>query len=421
MRSAIKIMNEIKGVRIAGTDAEKNAANKIVRFLGKKGVKAKKEFFPMLVSDTGDGIIKVKNVIVKGIPYGLTVPYKINGKLICIDSISEVMNLSNKNKNAIILTRERPKMSQFKKLKKIGIKGIITIVRFDGNISSQHLSQHMIKDRSVIPMMDISFDDAIKLRYQTGQKIIMTGNGKTFKTKATNIIVNMKGKKKTNETFIVVGHYDTVPYSPGAADNGGGIGVITEMIEYFHKNPVKRNLIFIMFSGEEWGLWGSRHYCNKHKKELKNIIGGLNVDVAGDVLGVNRGIITGNKRLMHTVRDIADFNGFPITVSEDIYSSDNMSFAHNGIPFLNICRAGGKPSVFIHTKNDKMSYIDEESFEDIVNFVIMFTEKIGNAERNIIERKIDDNMKKKISEYFKKKGTDSEQVTNNLPYLKKNK
>ncbi len=419
MRSAIKIMNEIKGVRIAGTDSEKKAANKIIQFLGKKGVKAKKEYFPILVSDSGTGIIKVKNIIVKGIPYGLTVPYKINGKLICVNSIDEVTNLSNENKNAIILTRERPKMSQFKKLKEIGIKGIITIVRFDGNISSQHLSQHMIKNKSVIPMMDISFDDAIKLRYLTGQKIIIIGNGKTFKTKATNIIVNMKGKKKTNENFIIVGHYDTVPHSPGAADNSGGIGVITEMIEYFHKNPVKRNLTFIMFSGEEWGLWGSRYYCNKHKKELKNIIGGLNVDVAGDVLGVNRGIVTGNERLMHTAKNIADFNGFPINISKDIYSSDNMPFAYNGIPFLNIYRAGGKPSVFIHTRNDKMDYIDEQSFDDIVKFSIVFTEKIGNAERNIIERKIDDDIKKKISVYFNKKGTKIDHITENLPYLKK--
>ena len=277
----------------------------------------------------------------------------------------------------------------------------------------------MIKEKCIIPAIDISFDDAVKLRKKVQTIVSISGKGKTGKIKAANIIADIKGTNKTDETLLITAHYDSVPFSPGASDNAGGIGAIYELIKIFSEKPAKRNLRFIAFSGEEWGLWGSRYYFHSHYNEMKNIIGGINVDVAGDVLGLNYCKVTGNDRLLHTVNNIADISGLSMNISKDIYSSDNMPFNHNGIPFINVFRGGGKPSVYIHTKNDTMEHIIEESFDDIIDFCSLFIDKTGNAERNIIDRHIDDDTVKKIDSYFKMRGIPKEHITDSLPFAKK--
>lgn len=419
MRTAIKIMNSIKGIRIAGTKEADRAAVKIKKQFSNKHVKVCTESFSLMTSQTQLSAIKVGKLTVKGIPYGLTVPFSIQGKLLYTESIAELMNISSNIKGSIILSRERPKPQRYKALKKMGLKGIISASRYDNRISSLHLSDWMLRDKCIIPAINIAFDDALKLMKYDGKKITIKGKGKTFKGKTNNIVADIKGNEKTEETLLITGHYDSVPFSPGASDNSGGIGIMSELIEYFSKYPVKRNIRFIAFSGEEWGLWGSRYYCNRHAAELKHFIGGINLDVAGDVFGVNYCKVTGNKRLTDTIKNIADYDGCAINVSEDIYSSDNMPFAHNGIPFINIMRGGGKPSVYIHTEDDKMDMIDPASFDTLVDFCKSFIERAGNAQRNIIDRSIDEDIKKKIDNYFKMRGIKEDHITKKLPYAKR--
>lgn len=419
MRSAIKIMNRIKGVRVAGTKEAHRAAAAIKKHFKMKNVSISEETFNLMISETKISTVKAGKLSIDGIPYGLTVPFKVQGILRYTESISELMNISNNVRGSIILTRERPKPGQYSELKKMGLKGIISVSRYDNRVSSLHLSDWMIREKCIIPAINIAFDDALKLKEYNGKTVKISGKGKTYKALARNIIADIMGNEKTEQTILVTGHYDSVPFSPGASDNSGGIGVMAELIEHFSKHPVRRNLRFIAFSGEEWGLWGSRYYCNRHSKELGNFIGGINLDVAGDSLGLNYCKVTGNKRLAYTAMNISDKNGLAMNVSEDIYSSDNMPFAHNGIPFINIMRGGGKPSVYIHTEHDSMDMIDPASFDSLTDFCRAFIEETGNAQRNIIEHSIDNDMKKKIDGYFKNRGIKEENITGKLPYSRR--
>ncbi|MFO8062484.1 MAG: M20/M25/M40 family metallo-hydrolase [bacterium] len=417
-KTAMQIIEKLEGERIAGTRGAREAEKLITRFIKSEGIRSKREYFHIQSSDTQLSIIRAGRREFECLPLGLAVPFTVQGKLLFLHSSDDCRRIDIDLKNRIMLTRNKPKPKDFPELKERGLKGIIVITRTDNLISSSHLSHWMIEKNCIIPGATVSYETGLELIKYNDSAITIKGRGSTKRRKTANIIADIKGRENTDETIIIMGHYDTVPLSPGASDNGGGTGIIAELIEYFNRSPVRRNLRFIFFSGEEWGLWGSRHYCSRHKKELKNVILGINIDVAGDTIGSDFSLITANKRLVHTVKDIADYEGMHFNIQKSIYSSDNMPFAFNFVPTVSFGRARGKSSSYIHTNSDNSQSISPEGLNNTISIAVALIERTGNARVNIVERAIDSDIRDKIIDYFKDRGIGEESITGNLPYAK---
>ncbi len=415
---AYDLMLKIKGERVAGTENHRRTIKIIKQFLKDIKLDFKTLEFPLYISEIDKGYIFYGAKKIEGTPYGLTVPFSVEGELDYVESFEQINSVDKNLKEKIIIMAQRPGLSEFPSLKEKRIKGIITCSRTDELTSSLHLSDWMIKKDCIIPLIDIPYTDMLKLLDFKGKKVKIQGKGKTYKTKSENIIVQIKGRKNCNEKIVVMGHTDTVPGSPGASDNSGGTGIMAELIYHFYKNRVKRDIIFIFFSGEEWGLWGSRFYVARNEKSLKDIIVGINFDVAGDPFGTNHCIVTANDYLTSIVKFISRINDNPINVKKDIYSSDNMPFSLKGVPTINLFRAGGLPSRFVHTRKDSIEYINENGLVPLINFGKNFIQMVGDASLNPIERDIDDQIKKKIEEYFKGRGLSIEDVVENLKKIK---
>jgi Zn-dependent M28 family amino/carboxypeptidase len=75
------------------------------------------------------------------------------------------------------------------------------------------------------------------------------------------------GSKKELPPILIGAHYDTVPGSPGADDNGTGVAVLLELARLFASQPIKYPVQFIAFDMEEYGYLGSDHYAAKLKAE----------------------------------------------------------------------------------------------------------------------------------------------------------
>lgn len=60
---------------------------------------------------------------------------------------------------------------------------------------------------------------------------------------------------------VVIGaHYDTVPNSPGADDNGSGVAALLELARVLKDLPVRVPVILASFDHEELGMFGSRAF-----------------------------------------------------------------------------------------------------------------------------------------------------------------
>jgi len=103
-----------------------------------------------------------------------------------------------------------------------------------------------------------------------------SGQSTTRVTKGENIIAFLGSGDKR---IIVGGHYDAVPNSPGANDNGAAIAIILNLIKHLKDIEHNYRIEFICFDHEERGLLGSREYVKRHPKD--DIFAMINLDVVG--------------------------------------------------------------------------------------------------------------------------------------------
>ncbi|WP_199440771.1 M28 family peptidase [Umezawaea beigongshangensis] len=62
---------------------------------------------------------------------------------------------------------------------------------------------------------------------------------------------------------VVSAHYDSVPGSPGANDDGSGTVLCLELARVLRHLPTQKAVRFALWGSEEQGLVGSRHYVNQ--------------------------------------------------------------------------------------------------------------------------------------------------------------
>jgi leucyl aminopeptidase len=85
----------------------------------------------------------------------------------------------------------------------------------------------------------------------------------------------------SNQIFIICAHYDTVPGSPGADDDGSGTAAVMAAAQVLSQYQFRHTIKFVTFSGEEEGLLGSHEYARVANETGENIKGVLNADMIG--------------------------------------------------------------------------------------------------------------------------------------------
>jgi hypothetical protein len=90
------------------------------------------------------------------------------------------------------------------------------------------------------------------------------------------------GDRRARE-IVIAAHYDSYRDSPGADDNGSGIGVLLELARYFVARGVPSGvrIRFVAFGAEELGVLNSRAYLDAHQEELTTCVLLVNLDQVG--------------------------------------------------------------------------------------------------------------------------------------------
>lgn len=77
-----------------------------------------------------------------------------------------------------------------------------------------------------------------------------------------NIFFELPGTGAPNEVLLIGAHFDAVPGSPGADDNGSGVAALLEIARVLRAGPpLRRTVRFALFNLEEVGLVGSTRYA----------------------------------------------------------------------------------------------------------------------------------------------------------------
>jgi hypothetical protein len=108
-----------------------------------------------------------------------------------------------------------------------------------------------------------------------------------------NVMATLKGTDPTDDRVLIIsGHLDsrvtdvmnTKSDAPGANDDGSGVAAVMELAKVMSKRSFPSTIIFVAVTGEEQGLYGSRHLAELAKEENWNIVAMLNNDMIGNSL-----------------------------------------------------------------------------------------------------------------------------------------
>jgi len=131
----------------------------------------------------------------------------------------------------------------------------------------------------------------------------------------------------------------------GADDNASGTTTMMELARRFAAMPKRegRRLVFMAFSGEELGLYGSAHYCKHPLYPLKDTASMYNLDMVGRLrldkdTGKSKLLSEGSgtaKPFLELLNQLAQKYDFKmVNKASGLGPSDHMSFCLKNVPVL---------------------------------------------------------------------------------------
>lgn len=154
----------------------------------------------------------------------------------------------------------------------------------------------------------------------------------------------------SKDWLVVTAHYDHLgrmgpdALFPGANDNASGVAMLLCLAERIARHPLRRNVLFIAFAGEEIGLKGSQWFVQERPIELARIKALVNVDLNGTgedgIMVVNA---TAEKKLFGKLVRINDRKRrLPqVKARGPACNSDHCPFVMKGVPAVFIYTLGG--------------------------------------------------------------------------------
>jgi Peptidase family M28/PDZ domain len=165
----------------------------------------------------------------------------------------------------------------------------------------------------------------------------------------------------------------------GADDNASGVAGVIELARYFLTNKIKEstNFLFICFSGEELGLYGSKYFTENPTIDLSKVSYMINMDMIGRLDAATKSIAvsgTGTSAVWEPIlKKLSSDHLLIKTDSAGMGPSDHSSFYLKNIPALHFFT--GSHSDY-HKPSDDVEKINLEGEKEILQLIIKLIEKL---------------------------------------------
>jgi hypothetical protein len=247
-------------------------------------------------------------------------------------------------------------------------------------------------------MLILSYDEILSRNIATERKVkgkgivvefvpelalAIRGSFHIQESKTENVVSVVYNKNKNAPWLIIGAHYDHVGMSKkkvnyGADDNASGTAALMVLARHFAEtgNQTNFNLMFIAFSGEERGLFGSKHFVNSPDLP-KNTAAMINMDMIGrpDNPIYNKDYVyvrfsRSGKKLMKKPAKTSTVENLKIVTRPPLkerilykFASDHFRFHRAGIPIA-VLFTGLHDDY--HTPADTPDKIEYKNMENIV-------------------------------------------------------
>lgn len=201
-----------------------------------------------------------------------------------------------------------------------------------------------------------------------------------------NVLARMAGTEP-GKAILLAAHYDSVPTSYGASDDGSGVATLLETAHALKSGaPLKNDVIFLFTDGEEVGMLGARAFVNEHPW-AKDVGLALNFEARGN--GGSAVMFETSIKNGWIIGEFAKAAPRPVanSLSYDIYrllpnDTDFTVFRYARWQGLNFAYIDGVNHY--HTSLDNIQSIDEGSLQHDGSYALALTRHFGNLSLNNI-------------------------------------
>lgn len=226
-----------------------------------------------------------------------------------------------------------------------------------------------------------AFKELEGMGYTTKIENVSIGDGTSY-----NVIADKEGEHSNIRNLIMVtAHLDSINHdggplanAPGADDNGSGSAGLIEIAHIFQEFPAQHDLRFVLFGGEEKGLFGSKQYVSNlsdfDKSRIKAVI---NMDMIGSLNTSPPTVLiegaTISQPIINELADAADsYTSLTVETSLHPFDSDHVPFIQANIPAVLTIEGKDEANPNDHTINDTLDRINYELALEILRMNVAF-------------------------------------------------
>ena len=231
--------------------------------------------------------------------------------------------------------------------------------------------------------------DRIRQAARGGDRAFLAASVQPRAVEARNVAALLPGSDPTlgDEVLIIGAHYDHLGLGGegsldpdafgvvhnGADDNASGTSGLIEIARLLSQSDRRtaRSVLFLAFTAEEKGLWGSSHYVRNPLLPIAQTVAMLNLDMIGRLEGrtlVVEGVGTAEEWTdVLLAANQSTARPLSIAVTPDGFGpSDHSSFYGEGLPVLHFF---SNTHVDYHRPSDDWDKVDIEGLGQIVDLV----------------------------------------------------
>jgi acetylornithine deacetylase/succinyl-diaminopimelate desuccinylase-like protein len=194
-------------------------------------------------------------------------------------------------------------------------------------------------------------------------------------------------------TIVIGAHYDGLGFGGvgsrapgdssihnGADDNASGVAALLEIARQLQASEARsHNVLFVAFSGEELGLYGSKHFVDAMPVSIERVRYMINLDMVGRLGSERRLVVSGTgtspawSAALNAAAEATD-----LTLAEDpsgLGASDHTSFYLEDIPAVHLFTGAHDD---YHTPTDDSHRIDYDGLHDVASFAVRLVEELDD-------------------------------------------
>lgn len=223
-----------------------------------------------------------------------------------------------------------------------------------------------------------------------------TAKVETSSTDMQNVVGMIKGATHPEEYVVFSAHYDHIgilsaedgdSIANGADDDASGTTAVMELASHFSATTPERTLLFVAFTAEEIGGYGSQFFSRQLNPD--EVVAMFNIEMIGkpSKFGPNTAFITGFEltdfgKILQKESEGTGFRFHPDPYPEQnlFYRSDNATLARLGVPAHTISTDQIDSDPYYHTVNDEMSTLNLDHMQATIEAIAQSAGAIIRAE-----------------------------------------